>query len=85
MKQWLELGRLCCELLSIPNSIDDESNYEDLNATRNMLDGGGDQGGSPSMDFLWCYCSPFSPKFSHTSRSFLIESETDGSDEMKME
>lgn len=28
-------GRLCCGLPSIPNSIDDESNYEAFNATGN--------------------------------------------------
>lgn len=28
-------GRLCCGLPSIPNSIDDESNYEEFNATGN--------------------------------------------------
>jgi Protein of unknown function (DUF632) len=28
-------GRLCCGLPSIPNSIDDESNYEEFNAARN--------------------------------------------------
>lgn len=28
-------GRLCCGLPSVMNSIDDESNYEEFNATQN--------------------------------------------------